>query len=357
MNIKLTKMLVIVSLVLVLIISISDISTQNVDAIKNDVNANNLVNIGTTDSSSLCDNSFCYKNVAYQEVGQLPTIQNNSSQMTNNSDASKEVISAINQAQEYKRSYEQNHTGVQNGPWKVMSGSLHSVPEIHTELSATNPPNHQIAIVLPDTGKIYEGVMAYSATTDVTPNTFVVPVNSTVKGQLVAAMDGKHLYAITNIDDNQSIGTWQSAGRVFHIHNTRPIPFDVNYTVIYRELEPSENNKVGTIQSSPITILGNDSEQIAMILPPTTEKNQSSGILSYTASENVQLVVFQGPLGDQEGKGQKIWSPDNGKTRYALITIDPANKMGNLLFNGNGLAMRSSDNKPFTLSYAVVSGG
>jgi hypothetical protein len=64
-----------------------------------------------------------------------------------------------------------------------------------------------------------------------------------------------------------------------------------------------------------------------------------------------------GPLGDGEGKGQRIWSPDNGKTKYALINIDPASKMGTFIFTGNGLAIHSSGNKPFTVSYALVSHG
>jgi hypothetical protein len=181
-------------------------------------------------------------------------------------------------------------------------------------------------------------------------------VNSTeIKGQLAAAMDGKKLYAITTEDHEQKIGTWQFAGNVLTIHNIKPIPFYVNYTVIYRELEPSANNKVGTIQSVASTLLENNSEQLAVIIPPTPA-GQYSGRLSYSASQNVQVVVFHGPLGSDEGKGQRIWSPDNGKTKYSLTDIDLGSKMGNLIFAGNGLVIRSSSDKPFTVSYALVSG-
>ena len=342
------------SLVFVLIFSISGIYIQMADAIEKQLNAGNLLNIPT--GSYVCNNSFCYKYAAQEEIKKSPAIQTKPTQMINNTtDAHKEIIAAINQAQVQKRAYEQNHKGEQNGPWKVMRGTLHSVPEIHTELSATNPPKHEIAIILPDTGKIYDGVMAYSASAYVAPATLVVPVNSTeMKGQLAAAMDGKKLYAITTEDHEQKIGTWQFAGNVLTIHNIKPIPFNVNYTVIYRELEPSGNNKVGTIQSVPSTLLGNSSQQLAVIIPPTTA-GQYSGRLSYTASQNVQLVVFHGPLGTEEGKGQRIWSPDNGKTRYSLTDIDLGNNMGNLIFSGNDLVMRSSSGKPFAVSYAVVS--
>ena len=174
-----------------------------------------------------------------------------------------------------------------------------------------------------------------------------------MKGQLAAAMDGKKLYAITSEEHEQKIGTWQFAGNVLTIHNVKPVPFNVNYTVIYRELEPSGNNKVGTIQSIPSTLLGNKSEQLAVIIPPIAS-GQYSGTLSYTASQNVQVVVFHGPLGSGEGKGQWIWSPDNGKTKYSLTDIDLGNNMGNLIFAGNGLVMRSPYDKPFTVSYAIV---
>ena len=338
------------SLVFVLIFSISGIYIQMADAI----DARNLLN--TCSESYVCNNSFCYKYAAQEGIKKSRAIQTKLIQMINNiTDTHKEIISAINQAQAQKRAYEQNHTGQQNSPWKVIIGTSRSVPEIHTELSATNPPKHEIAIILPDTGKIYDGVMTYSASADVAPATLVVPVNSTeIKGQLAAAMDGKKLYAIATEDHEQKIGTWQFAGNVLTIHNIKPIPFNVNYTVIYREIEPSANNKVGTIQSVASTLLGNNSEQLAVIAPPTTV-GQHSGILSYTASQNVQVVVFHGPLGNGEGNGQRIWSPDNGKTRYSLTDIDLGNNMGNLIFAGNGLVMRSASDKPFAVSYAVVS--
>jgi len=332
--------------------------TQNISAIKGQTG--NILNAVSTVSSvvSVCNNNvLCYSTIEQEKEVKLPIIQSKTPQIINYADVHKEIILAINRAQAQKTAYEENHIGEENGPWRTMRGTVSSVPEIHTELSATNPPKHEIAIILPDTGKIYDGVIAYSASTDVAPATLVVPVNSTeMKGQLAAAMDGKKLYAITTEDHEQKIGTWQFAGRVLTIHNIKQIPFNVNYTVIYRELEPSKNNKMGTIQSAPSTLLGNNSKQLVVIIPPAAT-NQYSGRLSYTASQNIQLVVFHGPLGSSEGKGQQIWSPDNGKTRYALTYIDLGSNMGNLIFAGNGLAMRSSSDKPFTVSYTVVNNG
>ena len=64
---------------------------------------------------------------------------------------------------------------------------------------------------------------------------------------------------------------------------------------------------------------------------------------------------YHGPLSPEEDKGQKIWSPTNGKTKYALVSVDPGNNMANFAFSGNGLAIVSLRDVPFTLSYAIVS--
>lgn len=166
---------------------------------------------------------------------------------------------------------------------------------------------------------------------------------------------GKTFYAVTTKDPDQMSGTWQFTGNVLVVHAPE-YPFTVNYTVVYREEPLSKTTKVETVQSVPSTLLENSSnEQVAMIIPPTTTtENRYSGTLSYTASKNVQLVVFHGPLRPDEYKGQRIWSPDNGKTRYALTLVDLGNSMANFVFSGNGLAIHALNNKVFTTSYAVV---
>jgi hypothetical protein len=90
-----------------------------------------------------------------------------------------------------------------------------------------------------------------------------------------------------------------------------------------------------------------------MIVPPT--ENHYSGILCYTcASKDVHVVVFHGPRSPEEAKVQKIRSPDSGKTKYALVLVDPGNNMANFPFSGNGLAIVSLVDVPFTVSYAIV---
>jgi hypothetical protein len=313
----------------------------------------NILNTGSTVALVCNNNELRYTNMEQEKDVKVPEQNYKSIQMAEKTDPHNKTISAIMSAEARKRAYEQNLTEIQNGSWKVMSGTLDSVPEIHTEGIQTK--HHEIAIILPpDTGKIYEGVMAYSASSNVQPGSLYGPVNqSERKGQLVSSMDGKTFYAVTAKEPDQRTGTWQFAGNVLVVHNPEGHTFTVNYTVVYRESELSKNNRVETVQSTSSHLLGDTNEQVAVIVPPT--ENHYSGTLSYSASKDVQLVVFHGPLSPgEEDKGQNIWSPDNGKTKYALVLVHPGNNMGNFAFSGNGLAIGSFRDMPFTISYAIV---
>ena len=111
--------------------------------------------------------------------------------------------------------------------------------------------------------------------------------------------------------------------------------------------------KTGTITSVQDSGLGHESHQLAIILPPSS--NVYKGILTYDASENIQLVALHGPLAPGEDVGQKIWTPD-GKTKFALTFVDPENSMGTWVFSGNALAIHTKKTEPFTVSYSVVAG-
>jgi hypothetical protein len=268
------------------------------------------------------------------------------------------MISAIKEAEQRKMNT--NLSLPVTGPWKAQSGTLKSVIEIHTDVNQ----KHDIILILPDTGKLYEGVLTYSATTDVQPVTFIGPVNITddKKGQLIASMDGGNKwYAVSTKEADQKIGTWQFAGNAIAVHTTSETPFIGNYTVVYRELNPSEINKAETITSIPSQLLGNNTGQISWILPPSPKYN--TGTISYSSSDNIQFLTFDGHLKLGEEKGKKnIWSPDYGKTKYEITLIDSGNKtgiltsgkMGTFTFGGNGLAIHSYGEKPVTTSYALV---
>jgi len=77
--------------------------------------------------------------------------------------------------------------------------------------------------------------------------------------------------------------------------------------------------------------------------------------LTYSASENIQLVALHGPLAPREDAGQKTWSLDEN-TRFALTFVEPGNSMGTWVFSGNALAVHTKNAEPFTVSYSVVAG-
>ncbi|MGI0010405.1 MAG: hypothetical protein ACREAE_03290, partial [Nitrosopumilaceae archaeon] len=82
-------------------------------------------------------------------------------------------------------------------------------------------------------------------------------------------------------------------------------------------------------------------------------ENFYSGILTYSASENIQLVSLRGPIAEGEEMGQPIWTPD-GITKFALTLVDPENAMGSWEFTGNALAVHTMNTEPFTVSYYVT---
>ena len=111
--------------------------------------------------------------------------------------------------------------------------------------------------------------------------------------------------------------------------------------------------ETGTITSSQDPGVGHESHQLAIILEPSEKLYK--GILTYDASEPIQLVALHGPLGEGEAKGQKTWTPD-GETIYALTFVDREDSMGTWMFAGNALAVHTMNSDPFTVSYSVVAG-
>ena len=96
---------------------------------------------------------------------------------------------------------------------------------------------------------------------------------------------------------------------------------------------------------------GHEGHQLAIILPPNT--NTYRGYLTYTASENVQLVALHGPLKEGMAKGQPTWTTD-GKTKFGLTFVDREDSSGVWQFTGNAIALHTKNSEPFTVSYSVT---
>jgi len=107
----------------------------------------------------------------------------------------------------------------------------------------------------------------------------------------------------------------------------------------------------GTMTSSQDPGLGHENHQLALLLPPSDDLYK--GMVTYSASQNIQLVVLHGPLAEGEDMGQPIWTPD-GETKFAMTLVDPQNKAGSWMFAGNALAVHAMNSDPFTVSYSMV---
>lgn len=107
----------------------------------------------------------------------------------------------------------------------------------------------------------------------------------------------------------------------------------------------------GIITSEQDPGVGHESHQLAIILPPSDQTYR--GYLTYTASENVQLVALHGPLKKGMDKGQAIWTMD-GKTKFGLTFVDRETSTGVWQFTGNAIAVHTKNTEPFTVSYSVT---
>ncbi|MCV0393420.1 MAG: hypothetical protein K5790_09070 [Nitrosopumilus sp.] len=235
-------------------------------------------------------------------------------------------------------------------PRTIKTGTITSVQD-----PGKGHENHQLAILLAPSDKVYRGMLTFTASDEVQLVALHGPLKpGQDKGQAIWTPDGKTKYALTFIPLNAKAGTWQFAGNALAVHTMKDEPFTISYSVAYRERTLSDTVKSETITSVQDPGLGHENHQLAILLAPRTTAYY--GTLGYSASENVQLVALHGPLTvGQEKNGQAIWSPD-GKTFYALTFVDKENSIGTWQFAANAIALHTMKDTPFTVSYSVATG-
>jgi len=209
---------------------------------------------------------------------------------------------------------------------------------------------HQIAILLAPSDKVYSGTLSYDASESIQLVTLHGPLaDGEDKGQAIWTPDGETKFALTFVNPNNARGEWQFAGNALAVHTMNTEPFTVDYKVNYIEKRMSDTVMTGTIMSMPDPGMAHESHHIAILLAPSSDVY--SGILSYSASEKIQLVTLRGPVGADE-KPAKTWTPD-GETIFELTFVDPNNAMGSWEFSGNALAVHTMYTNQFTVSYSV----
>jgi hypothetical protein len=233
--------------------------------------------------------------------------------------------------------------------WKYSSGTLTS-----TQDPGIGHETHQLAIILPPSKNVYKGILSYDASEPIQLISLHGPLaKGEDNGQAIWTPDGKAKFALTLVNPEASSGSWIFTGNALAVHTIHSDTFTVSYSLSYMEKETSETSKTGTIESVQDPGIGHETHQLAIILPPS--ENTYGGLLTYSASEPIQLVALHGPLKEGEDNGQAIWTPD-GKTKFALTLVDNKDAMGTWAFAGNALAVHTLNQEPFTVSYSVVAG-
>jgi len=217
--------------------------------------------------------------------------------------------------------------------------------------------SHQLAIILPPSENIYVGKITFSASEPVQYVTVSGPIaDEDNGGQPIWSQDGETNFALTLIDNGLASGGWYFAGNALALHTMNPTPFSSSYSVVYAEVPPGVYSKgtvsTGTVHSIQDPGIGHENHSIALILEPRDIPYQG-GVVSYSASEDVQLVALVGPLADDEMRGQPTWSAD-GETHYALTLIEGSNMGVWNTFSGNALALHTSNPDGFTASYTLA---
>ena len=210
--------------------------------------------------------------------------------------------------------------------------------------------SHQLAIILAPSDKVYSGTLKYDASERIQLVTLHGPLaDGEDVGQAIWTPDGKTKFALTFVDPNSSGGKWQFAGNALAVHTMNTEPFIVDYKVDFEETPMSDTVVTGTVNTVQDPGVGHEGHQLAVLLAPSSDVY--SGTLSYSASEDIQLVTLRGPVGAHE-KPAKTWTPD-GETIFELTFVDPKNAMGSWEFSGNALAVHTMNTNQATISYSV----
>jgi plastocyanin len=221
-----------------------------------------------------------------------------------------------------------------------------------TRMTSTQHPgmgheSHQSVSIISLSEKVSSGTLHYDASEPIQLIALHGPLkDGEAKGQPTWTLDGVTKYALTFVTPDSATGEWKFAGNALAIHTKNTEPFTVDYKV---DLDLMSDTMTGTIDSVQDPGMGHESHQIAIIIAPSSDVY--SGILSYSASEPIQLITLRGPIGPDEHP-EKTWTVD-GTNIFEMTFVDPANAMGSWEFAGNALAVHTKNTAQFTVSYSV----
>jgi hypothetical protein len=163
-------------------------------------------------------------------------------------------------------------------------------------------------------------------------------------GTLIAAiaMDGGALASFAQPTSSQTGGGAASQGQGVHHHQ-------------------------GTVTSEPTPIPGLEDTESAMVLPPEDNGLISTGVITYSASEPIQVAVLQmQDLNDTERQILNATDSPFGtiptvqldnETSVAISLLGAPAEAATVQFSGNAVMLHSADGTPFAATYSLDSEG
>jgi hypothetical protein len=131
--------------------------------------------------------------------------------------------------------------------------------------------------------------------------------------------------------------------------------------------QPKIKWQQGTVTSAPDPLPGHSSHQAAMILPPKSDGTVYSGILTFTATKKVEVLVLQdltskyNQTANSDTFGDMLTAklPPDNKTTVAITLITPDYgrspiPSASIPFTGNALALHTLNGDQFAATYSVM---
>lgn len=123
----------------------------------------------------------------------------------------------------------------------------------------------------------------------------------------------------------------------------------------------------GTVTSEPTPIPGLEDTESAMVLPPEDNGLISTGVITYSASEPIQVAVLQmQDLNDTERQILNATDSPFGtiptvqldnETSVAISLLGAPAEAATVQFSGNAVMLHSADGTPFAATYSLDSEG
>ena len=229
--------------------------------------------------------------------------------------------------------------------WKTDSNTKVSKPDKENNFE-------QLLMILPPSEKTYRGHISFSSSmNNIQLVSLIGPIDGIENTDILTwSPDKQTKYGLTLKKFESDSGTWSFTGNALAAVSSEKVPFVMTYSLSYHEINP-EFVVTESINSTAEMALDHESHNVAFILQPS--KDVFRGHLTYSADDKVQVMILHEITKISEIDVLPTWTL-NEKEFYSITMIDNEKNYGSVLFSGNGLAIHSFKETPFSASYSLV---